>query len=209
MKKNKKNYLKYKIFLAGYPKREITLKILTYIFSRIKTSLFYRFFKIGANSFIDHRAVIDGSNFISIGSNCFIHRNAWLAVPLFEAQNTIPFKTLDIYNSVRVDPGCTISAAQGIKIEDDVLIGPNVTILDHIHKYTNSNEPISRQGIKIKGTIIIKKGAWLCANSTIIPQKGLLIIGKNSIVGANTFLNKSLPDFSIAVGTPARIISQK
>ena len=101
MKKNKKNYLKYKIFLAGYPKREITLKILTYIFSRIKTSLFYRFFKIGANSFIDHRAVIDGSNFISIGSNCFIHRNAWLAVPLFEAQNTIPFKTLDIYNSVR------------------------------------------------------------------------------------------------------------
>lgn len=208
MKKKESNYLGLKIISAGYPKREILLKSLTYIFSKIKAFFFYRFFQIGAGAYIDHRAVIDGAQFISIGSNCFVHRNAWLAVPLFETKRANEAKILDILNSVRIGPGCTISAAEGIKIEDDVLIGPNVTILDHIHEYVNKNKPISRQGIKIKGTILIKKGAWLCANSTIIPQKGTLIIGKNSIVGANTFLNKSLPDYSIAVGSPARIIPQ-
>jgi len=208
VKKNESNYLGLKIISAGYPKREILLKSLTYICSKIKAFFFYRFFQIGAGAYIDHRAVIDGAQFISIGSNCFVHRNAWLAVPLFETKRANQAKILDIYNSVRIGPGCTISAAEGIKIEDDVLIGPNVTILDHIHDYVNKNKPISRQGIKIKGTILIKKGAWLCANSTIIPQKGTLIIGKNSIVGANTFLNKSLPDYSIAVGSPARIIPQ-
>lgn len=208
MKKNKSNYLGLKIISAGYPKREILLKSLTYIYSKIKVFFFYRFFQIGAGAYIDHRAVIDGAQFISIGCNCFVHRNAWLAVPLFETKRANQSKILDIHNSVRIGPGCTISAAKGIKIEDDVLIGPNVTILDHIHEYVNKNKPISRQGIKIKGTILIKKGAWLCANSTIIPQNGTLIVGKNSIVGANTFLNKSLPDYSIAVGSPARIIPQ-
>jgi acetyltransferase-like isoleucine patch superfamily enzyme len=86
----------------------------------------------------------------------------------------------------------------GIHIEDDVFIGPNVT-------FTNDRYPFSNnRNYKLEETLV-KKGASIGANATILPG---LEIGYNSLIGAGAVVTKNVPDNSVAVGNPARIIKR-
>jgi acetyltransferase-like isoleucine patch superfamily enzyme len=81
-------------------------------------------------------------------------------------------------------------------LEDDSWLGPNVVL-------TNAKYPVS-PGVKnsLKGPII-KKGAKIGANSTILPG---VVIGINALVGAGSVVVKDVPDGGVVVGNPARII---
>ena len=56
-----------------------------------------------------------------------------------------------------------------------------------------------------KGTVIIKKNAWLGEGVAVMPG---VTIGENSVIGANAVVTKDIPDNSIAVGIPAKVIKQ-
>ncbi len=104
-----------------------------------------------------------------------------------------------IENDVIVGDRVTIKSGvqlwDGITLEDDVFVGPNAT-------FTNDPFPRSKQYPEKFPRTIIRKGASIGANATILPG---VIIGQYAMVGADTVVTKDVPPFAVVVGNPARI----
>jgi UDP-2-acetamido-3-amino-2,3-dideoxy-glucuronate N-acetyltransferase len=83
----------------------------------------------------------------------------------------------------------------GITLEDDVFVGPNAT-------FTNDPFPRSKQHPEAFTRTIIRRGASIGANATILPG---LTIGQYAMVGAGTVVTKDVPAYAIVLGNPARI----
>lgn len=89
-----------------------------------------------------------------------------------------------------------------IIIEDDVIIGPNVTLIVASHP----KEDISKYGKIVSthfGKIIIKQGAWIGANATILPN---VTVNERAIIGAGALVTKDVDPYSIVGGVPAKKI---
>ena len=80
--------------------------------------------------------------------------------------------------------------------------------MDHNHEYSNPNDPIHAQGTTKGGTIVIERNCWIGYGAVIICGSGELIIGHNSVIGANAIVKQSFPPCSVAAGNPARLIKK-
>ena len=104
-----------------------------------------------------------------------------------------------IENDVQIGNNVTIKSGvylwDGINIEDNVFIGPHVTFI-------NNRYPRSKQYPERLQQTLVQNGATLGANATIL---GDVSIGKYAFVGAGSVVTKSVPDFAMVVGNPARI----
>ena len=112
--------------------------------------------------------------------------------------------------SVRIGRGseigerCRISIANSLEIGEKVLLSPNVYITDCDHEYRNIDVPVIEQGIVQKGQAVsIGDGSYIGINTVIV---GNVKIGKHCVIGANSVVTKDVPDYSVAVGIPARVI---
>lgn len=103
---------------------------------------------------------------------------------------------MKIGNNVYINHNFLGMARGGITIEDNVQIAGNVSIL------SNNHDPYERMILTCK-PVLIKKSAWLGANSTILPG---ITIGKFAIVGAGSVVTKDVPDYAVVVGNPARVV---
>lgn len=99
-----------------------------------------------------------------------------------------------IGNSVTIKPGVQIW--DGMRIEDDVFIGPNVT-------FVNDKRPRSKQYPDFFQQTILKEKCSIGANATILGDK---TIGKYAMVGAGSVVTKDVPDRALVIGNPARIV---
>ena len=97
----------------------------------------------------------------------------------------------------RVTVKCGVQLWDGITLEDDVFVGPNVT-------FTNDLQPRSRNASAQLLPTLVKKGASIGANATILPG---LTIGDGAMVGAGSVVTKNVPPGVTVVGNPARIIA--
>ena len=86
----------------------------------------------------------------------------------------------------------------GTRVEDDVFIGPNAT-------FTNDMYPRSKHYPEQFSSIIVRKGASIGANATILPG---LEIGEGAMVGAGAVVTQNVPAHAVVVGNPARIITR-
>lgn len=107
-------------------------------------------------------------------------------------------KSLSMGKNVFINFDCTFLALGGITIEDDVLIGPKVSLITESHPLN----PQERKGL-IGKSIRIKRNAWIGANATILPG---VTIGENAIVAAGAVVSKDVPDNTIVGGVPAKFI---
>jgi lipopolysaccharide O-acetyltransferase len=98
-----------------------------------------------------------------------------------------------------------IGAASQVDIGDDVLFALNVTILDNLHGYQTPHEPYKYQALQGIAPVAVGRGCWIGQNVVILPA---VKIGEMSIIGANSVVTQSIPERSIAVGAPARVIKQ-
>lgn len=115
-----------------------------------------------------------------IGENCNINCQVFI-------ENDV-----SIGDNVTIKPGVQIW--DGITIEDNVFIGPNVT-------FTNDMHPKSRNIDFILEKTIIKKGASIGANATILPG---ITIGENAMIGAGSVVTKDVPANEVWIGNPAK-----
>ena len=102
----------------------------------------------------------------------------------------------DVVVGDRVTVQCGVQLWDGLRIEDDVFIGPNVT-------FTNTRFPRSKRDTEEFLETVVATGAWIGANATILPG---LKIGRNAMVGAGAMVTRSIPPYAIVVGNPARIV---
>ena len=117
----------------------------------------------------------------------------------------IPFHTnfgqhISIGKNVFINHGCTFLDLGGITIEDDVLIGPKVSLITENHPVN----PSDRKSLDLSA-IHIKKNVWLGAGSTILPG---VTVGENSIVAAGAVVTKDVPKNTIVAGVPAKEIKK-
>lgn len=99
-----------------------------------------------------------------------------------------------IGNRVTIKSG--VQLWDGIRIEDDVFIGPNVT-------FTNDFFPRSKKHPEIFATTYVKRGASVGGGAVILPG---VTIGENAMVGAGSVVTSSVPDNTVVIGNPARIV---
>ena len=121
-----------------------------------------------------------------IGENSVVNNGLTVVLP----------KNVTIGSGVTVMNGALMMAAGGITIEDKVLIAANVKLI------TNNHDPYERDILTCR-PILIKEGAWVGAGATILPG---ITVGKYAIVGSDSVVTKDIPDYAVAVGTPAKVI---
>lgn len=79
-------------------------------------------------------------------------------------------------------------------------------ITDCDHEYRNISVPVIDQGITQKGqTVSIGHGSYIGINAVIV---GNVKIGKHCVIGANSVVTHNVPDYSVAVGSPAKVIKK-
>jgi acetyltransferase-like isoleucine patch superfamily enzyme len=102
-------------------------------------------------------------------------------------------------HNVFVNQNCTFYDLGGLDIADDVMIGPNVSIITTGHPL----EPSQRRAATIGKPIVIERNVWIAAGATII---GGVTVGENSVVAAGSVVTKNVPPNTLVGGNPARVI---
>ena len=118
-------------------------------------------------------------------------------------------KNIYIGNDVIINSGCTFIDNKEIHIGNKVLIAPNVQIYTAYHPLL----PEERKKKKKEGStcyfttcadpVMIKDGVWIGGGTIVLPG---VTIGENSVIGAGSVVNRSIPDNCVAVGNPCHVI---
>lgn len=93
-----------------------------------------------------------------------------------------------------------------ITIGSEVLMGPDVTILDRNHEFKRTDIPIGRQGDTERKPTIIEDDVWIGCQVLIMPGK---TIKQGSIIAGGCVLCKDFPAYSIIGGNPSRLIRSR
>ena len=101
--------------------------------------------------------------------------------------------------NVFINQNCTFYDLGGLDIADDVMIGPNVSLMTASHPL----EPSQRRSTTIGKPIMIERNVWIAAGATII---GGVTVGENAVVAAGSVVTKDVPANSFVGGNPARVI---
>ena len=111
---------------------------------------------------------------------------------------------------VRIGDRCLIGRGSGIvghlsiEIGNDVWTGHHIYITDQNHGYEDVSRPISQQ-TQPERAVTVGDGAWIGHGTVVLPGSR---IGKHAVIGANSVVTGEIPDYSVAVGNPARVIKR-
>lgn len=155
---------------------------------------------LGKKTYISKYHAIYGKD-VTICDNVTIGECAWIAGnPNIGNTHAI----------LRIGKGCNIGrfneiyASKEVIIDDYVLTADRVYISDNSHSYKDVSIPIMNQPIILNKTVHIGEGTWIGCGAAIIGSN----IGKHCVIGANAVVTRDIPDYSVAVGIPAKVIKR-
>ena len=170
---------------------------------RFRMLLFYalnkrKYKKLELKALIMNPLRVDGEKYISLMSGVVIQSHAFLyaeKIDEYEPELIIgKGSVLGNYNH--------IAAVRKVVFGEDVLTSDRVYVSDNLHGFENIDLPIMHQPLKFKAEVSIGNGSWIGENVCIIGAR----IGKNCVIGANAVVTSDIPDYSVAVGIPARVV---
>ena len=139
--------------------------------------------QIGENSKIWHFSHIQSG--VSIGYNTTI------------GQNVNVGNNVEIGNNVKIQNN--VSIYEGVEIEDYVFYGPSMVFTNVLRPRSEFPQRGSRYYLKT----LVKKSATIGANATIVCG---ITIGQYSLIGAGSVVTKDVPDFSLFLGNPGKVV---
>jgi acetyltransferase-like isoleucine patch superfamily enzyme len=139
---------------------------------------------------------------IIIGNNFSLHRNS-----IIDCTGVLGNlgEGLVIGNNVGISFNCVIQVRGKITIGNNVIIGPNVSLIAENHLYSDLHKPINEQSVSRVG-IIIGDGVWIGAGATILDG---VTLGVGSIIAAGAIINKDVSPFSIVGGVPGKVLKYR
>ena len=157
-----------------------------------------RYITIGSNTAIDDYVMLDAcigkDNAITIGDNVIISKGC-----VVQAKTG----TLSIGDRCDIGVQTIITSASAITLEQSVLIAGNCYIGGARYPLEDTNKTIMEQGTYSRGPLSIGEGSWIGASSTVLDG---VRIGKGCVIGAGSVVSRDIPDYAVAVGTPARVM---
>jgi acetyltransferase-like isoleucine patch superfamily enzyme len=156
---------------------------------------------IGDNVIIDDYAVLDAKGStnqgITIGNNVMIGRNT-----VISCKNG----NIAIGDNTNIAMNCFIQSAKEVNIGKNNLIAPYCYVIGGgDHETARTDLPIIAQGQIVRG-ITIKDNCWIGADAKVLDG---VQIERDSIIGAGAVVTKSIPEYSIAVGVPAKVLKDR
>jgi acetyltransferase-like isoleucine patch superfamily enzyme len=147
---------------------------------------------------------IMNERFIRIGAGTMIGSHVALSAGMVPGQECVTDPVVSIGDRCLIGRGSGIVGHLSIEIGDDVWTGHHIYITDQNHGYDDPDLPISRQ-VQPERAVRIGSGSWIGHGSVILPGSD---IGRNVVIGANSVVSGTIPDHSVAVGAPARVIKR-
>lgn len=161
------------------------------------------FGSFGAGSYIAFPvATMFGTSSIHVGEGTLVGRSCTLMVGYTPHDEHLPERALVIGDRCVFGAGSTITAHESIEIGDDVWCGQRVFISDASHGYQDPETPIGRQ-LGAHHPVSIGSGSWIGHGAMILPGT---CIGRNVVVGAGSVVRGDVPDHSVVVGVPAKVV---
>jgi carbonic anhydrase/acetyltransferase-like protein (isoleucine patch superfamily) len=169
----------------------------------LKTQVYYRCFwgHIGKRSKLIQPMRLRNVQNIRIGDDVIIRNHAFL-LTLQEDESVIP--SLIFGDGCRIGHMNHITCINEVRIGKNVLTADRVYISDHSHDFLDTKAPILSQPAVSKGKVSIGDGTWIGENVVVLSCS----IGRHCVLGANAVVLHDVPDFSVAVGIPARVVQR-
>jgi lipopolysaccharide O-acetyltransferase len=156
------------------------------------------FDSFGRASVLEPPVRLVGERYIAIGSGVSISAGSWLQV-----QGEHDGAVLHVGDRTTVAGSCVLSAVESLIVGQGVLFARNVYVSDHQHAFEEIGVPIRDQWVDRVAPVEICDDAWLGQNVVVGPG---VRIGRGAVVGSNSVVLSDIPDYSVAVGAPARVI---
>lgn len=153
----------------------------------------------GHRSEIQRPALIVGSPNVFIGHQVKV----WYSSRLEAICTTSTKGRIFIGDGSIIQPYAHIGSALEVRIGTGVLIASGVYITDHDHGFEDPDIPPIMNDTVVAAPVCIGDYAWLGERAMVL--KGVTI-GEHSIVGAGAVVTRNIPPYSVAVGSPARVI---
>jgi acetyltransferase-like isoleucine patch superfamily enzyme len=158
--------------------------------------------QIGEKTVIENDVVITYGCSIEIGKYVFIGRRSIFDIGLNDDVK------LTIGKETWISHDFHLHAINSMTIGEKVLIGEFVSVRDTSHNFDDPKKSVKDQG-DTPGHIIIESGVWIGRGSLILGKPEGIIIGRDSIIAANSTVNCSIPPSTIWGGSPARFIKNR
>jgi len=170
---------------------------------RVKTTVYYRriFAEMGRGTLLYKPLLLSGTEFIRIGSGTLIRQGARIEALLLDPGQP---PSIEIGNNVNIEQNVHIICSSRIRIGDDVTITGNCSVVDTTHPFQDIDDPV-KIGARIDPTprpVEIGEGTFVGIGCVILPN---VRIGKHCVVGSNSTVTHDIPDYCVAIGSPARV----
>ncbi|SDP36880.1 acyltransferase [Desulforhopalus singaporensis] len=156
---------------------------------------------LGDNVAIDDGTLLDGGtgelSRMEIGDNVIVSKGC-----VVQAKTGL----LAIGDGCDIGAHCILTSAGGIVLEDNVLIAGNCYLGGARYNMDRLDTPVMDQGIYSRGEVRVGRGSWIGAGATILDG---VKVGEGAVIGAGALVTRDIPAFSIATGTPARVIRKR
>jgi carbonic anhydrase/acetyltransferase-like protein (isoleucine patch superfamily) len=167
----------------------------------------YAFASFGKGAWVHYscRVTRSAAAYISIGARVGLARDVRLDV---SAPPRTDSPILIFEDGSGMQRRGVISAQNRIHVMRNVIFGPSVLVMDHSREIEAGSDPTGRKRATEGGTIRIEEECWIGFGAVIVCERGELVIGRHSVVGANSVVTRSIPPYSVVAGDPARIVKQ-